>query len=103
MSPRFGDLRVSEELYKQRLDRMRRLIELNAPRAVICMEARLLSSCFHYPLSKRLHDFKMKKFPHWLLWLTSVDYRAVCREPLDDDAIQGLAETIRTMSREEGK
>lgn len=80
-----GRLRISEELYRERLDRMKRLIDLKAPDSII-----------HYSLMLTLESFERltfrewwfqrvfwKKSPHWLMWISSRYYREACREDLD--------------------
>ena len=75
-----GKLRVPESLYAARLDRLRRLINLNAPRVVLAAETELFLKCFKWSWHSWWHSYRLSKFPHWLLWLTMPDYRACCRE-----------------------
>jgi hypothetical protein len=82
MSP----LRVDKQVYEARRDRLKRLIELNAPPVIILMSVRSVEKCFHRrSFSQWLHDwqygsYRLKGWPHWLLWLVDRDYREVCRE-----------------------
>lgn len=74
-------LRVPQELYDNRLQRMKRLIDLKAPAVIIELEARTLLRSFHRRSFKAIwHEWQWKFFPAWLYWLTSSDYRDACRE-----------------------
>ena len=80
-----GDLRVPEELYKSRRERLEKLMKLNAPRVVLVAEAELFLRCFKWSWRGWWHTWRMKHFPQWLLWITSAEYRAVCRDKQSDE------------------
>jgi hypothetical protein len=62
---------------------MKRLIDLQAPAAIIAMEAETLQSCFHYSWRWRWHRWKLSYTPHWLIWLLSRHYRDLCEDVID--------------------
>ena len=70
-------------LYEMRVKRLRKLIDLQAPVSIIGMEARMVSECFRYTLIDRIRRWHFNRCPNWLLWLTSKDYREVCREDIE--------------------
>jgi hypothetical protein len=76
-------LRVPFSLYQQRRDRLRRLIEIDAPLALIALEVRSVARCFRWTIMDRLRDWYYRRAPLWLLWITSSDYRGVCRDMED--------------------
>lgn len=78
---------VPQKLYESRRDRMKRLMELDAPATIIGTEARLLARCFSWTWRDRMHHWWMNKSPHWLIWLTSKKYRAFCR---DEDELEDM-------------
>ena len=93
---------VPQELYENRRDRLKKLIDLGAPPQIIGMEARLLAECFHYSTTDRLRQWLLNRTPRWLLWLTSRTYRNMeregfgdvrrcpnCRKELSDDEASG--------------
>lgn len=67
-------LAVSQSLYESRRDRMRKLIDLDAPACVIGAEARLIASCFKPSWRDRRLALYVR-LPHWVLWLIWPDYR----------------------------
>ena len=74
-------LRVDLKLYESRRDRLRKLIDLNAPQIVLRNEAEIFLRCFHpKPWAERWDRWMVNKFPEWLLWLTSSQYREMKRE-----------------------
>jgi len=79
---------VSQELFESRRDRMKKLIELDAPAMIIGAEARLLARCFSWTWCDRWNHWYMNKSPGWLMWLTSKKYRQFCAE---DDGWDGGA------------
>jgi hypothetical protein len=84
---------VERSLYGIRRDRLKRLIELNAPDVVILMGVRLLERCFRRrTFSEWIHDWKygsgkLKGWPDWLLWLTDAEYRKACAD-IDKDELR---------------
>jgi hypothetical protein len=80
-----SELRVPEYLYKSRRERLERLIKLDAPRVVLIAEAELFLRCFKWSWRSWWHSWKMNHFPEWLMWLTSAEYRAVCRDKQTDE------------------
>jgi hypothetical protein len=71
-------------MYQNRLNRLFKLVELNAPITVIGNKAHLVSLCFTSTWRARFFDWQMKRFPNWLLWLTSAAYRQVTRMKVDE-------------------
>jgi hypothetical protein len=78
-----SELLIPEKLYRERLARMRDLIDLNAPQVIVAVEARCLARSFRYPLRQRFFDWKIRKWPHWLMWLLDSEYR---NAKLEDEA-----------------
>lgn len=75
-------------LAKQRKERLRKALEHGAPEMIVIMMAEgYLRS---YKLSWRgiWEWVRLNKFPHWLLWLTDADYRAVCRDKQTDEEFE---------------
>jgi len=77
-------LKVPQKLYESRRNRLRRLIELNAPMIILRNEAKLFLRCFNRKTFAEWWCDWMRKWPEWLLWLTSPRYRAIKREDEDD-------------------
>lgn len=81
-----GELKIPEALYEARKQRMKRLIDLNAPKIIIWYEARTLLNSFKPSTwRERWFDWQMHKAPHWLLMLISADYRQATRDMKDSE------------------
>jgi len=75
-----SQLKVSREKYENRRDRLRKLIDLNAPDSIICAEARMVTECFQYGINERLNRWAMHRCPHWIWWICSSEYRQICKD-----------------------
>jgi hypothetical protein len=74
-------LRVDRRLYESRRDRMKKLIELNAPEIILRNEAKLFLRSFkRRGFGEWMHDWMMRSWPEWLVWLSSAQYRAIKRD-----------------------
>jgi hypothetical protein len=69
----YGKLKAPQELFAERVDRMRRLIDANAPAAVIGEQARLIAACFRLTWGDRWNRWHVNHSPEWLLWLSLSD------------------------------
>lgn len=75
----YGELKVSLEVYEQRRDRLKNLIDSGAETRIVGCCARLLAECFHYTFWQRVEWWWINRGPFWLLWLTFSDYRKFAR------------------------
>jgi hypothetical protein len=73
-------LRTTSKLEQERLDRLRKFIDLKAPRFILIRSAEQYLSSYRWSLPQTWFDWSMNHCPHWLLWLTSSIYRQVVRE-----------------------
>lgn len=80
------ELRVPRALYERRKARFKRLFALDAPDVVLCAEAELFLRSFRWSWGSWWHSWRLKHFPHWLLWLTMMGYRECCRSNKETDA-----------------
>jgi hypothetical protein len=75
----------TRELADERRARMAKLISLRAPEIIIIAAAENYLLTFKLSWRGMWGDFKNRHFPHWLVWLVDADYRALCREPVDEE------------------
>lgn len=72
-----GDkLKVSKKLEQERLNRLRKFIDLKAPRFLIVKSAEQYLGSYRWSLKQTW----MRYCPGWLLWLTSAHYRQIVRD-----------------------
>lgn len=80
-----GKLRIPEHYYEARKQRMKRLIELNAPAVIIYREAQCLVRSFERRTFREwLQDMNVQHAPHWLYWLMDREYRQFAREAKEE-------------------
>jgi hypothetical protein len=76
----------------ERRKRLQTILNMrSAPESIVIMMAEGYLRSFRWSWRLTWDDFKIK-LPHWLFWILSSDYRAVCREPDPDfeDRMRGL-------------
>ena len=71
-----GDkLRVPERLYIDRVARLRKMMELDAPRCIIQLNAELVVRCFQISWATARYSLWLHYCPNWIKWLTSAQWR----------------------------
>lgn len=75
-----AQLRLKEQVYEDRKERLRKILDVGEPKILIHTNARLLAECFEYTWRDKLHRWWMVACPHWVRWITSKAYRAACLE-----------------------
>jgi len=88
-----SELKISEELYSIRRDRLERLLKLDAPRIILLAECELFARSFKWSWRGWWSDLIMRNAPHWLNWILDSDYREACRES-DEDFERELRGTL---------
>jgi hypothetical protein len=71
---------VPETIYDRRVERLRKMIYLKAPRCVIQLEAELITRCFTVSLTALWDGLWLHYCPHWLQMITSAQYRRYMTE-----------------------
>ena len=70
---------TSQELMIERRNRLKKMLNLNGPDVILVVAAEQYLKSFQVSWRITWDDFKLHKFPRWLLWLTDKDFRDVCR------------------------
>lgn len=73
-------LKVTTKLEQERLDRLRKFIDIQAPRFLIVKAAEQYARCYRWNLGQTWFEWSTDHCPLWVLWLTSSTYRQVVRE-----------------------
>lgn len=77
----YGVIKIPVRLYESRLQRLKRLIELEAPTVIIHREMLLTIRSFERRTFRQwLQDMRFRYAPHWLMYLTSSDYRMFSKQ-----------------------
>jgi hypothetical protein len=71
-------------LAQQRKERLKKVLDLDAPEVVIIMMAEGYLRSFRISWRGVWEWVKLNKFPNWLLWITDKDYRNICREGAEE-------------------
>jgi hypothetical protein len=66
----YGNLKVPQQVYEQRRDRLSRMVAEGCPPIIIGFAARLVAECFSYGLGHRFHRWRMEGRPGWAVWLS---------------------------------
>ena len=72
-------------LAKERRDRLKKILELDAPETIVIMMAEHYLSSFKVSFHGLWFWLRVYKLPRWFLWLTDADYRQACREYTEDN------------------
>lgn len=75
-----GKIKVSRNVYEDRRDRLKKLIDLRAPDCIIHAGSRAVAECFENGLWERFNRWKWRRVPHWMWWICSDQYRETSRE-----------------------
>lgn len=80
-----SELRVPEEVYEARVKRLKRLLDLDAPRVILCNEAEIFLHSFKWSWRGWWHGWRWRNFPRWLMWATSAEWRQIVREAREEE------------------